>query len=534
MKNIVLAGFLFSVACGPAADLAPQDTDPPVDPSAAAVAAEPDTQRSASVTATATAAATVLQPLLGTDCGTVVPLKDGAYELSDVSQLQAIDTSGCSYFSGDVRVAFTVPLVPSSQRYLFELKNVVAVSSAITQYRTTQTVRFAGLQSAGRIEVRAGGTCVYPALKTASALTLQQDCLFPALESVSSLTLDGVAAVTGFPKLQRAGSVSVSGSGALDIKGFKALAQVDQLALKVPTSKITGSFPALQTVEQLSISDADLTGFSLPKLTAVTRSLSQVRCRELSRPFKVLQTAGHWAVTASASSQKLAGPATLITLGSLDVDLGTNRLELSGFSGLKTVSGGIAARGSGNLRVSGFGELTSLGAMLIVASTLGMEGFNKLAEIGGPLTIRTLQDSVYTDDRFTAFRALTDIMGAVELSLDDPESAAFPLLKSVGGDLSFRELERPARAANVFPLLETVAGSLTVENQAASFAALKRVDKTLKILDVPGSLSGKRIDGFRKLTVVGGDLVIDKNAELRDAQRILDRLVGFAGTVRLE
>ena len=407
-------------------------------------------------------------------------------------------------------------------------------SGAITQHRTTQYVRFAALESAGRIEVRAGGSCIYPVLKTVSTLTLQQDCAFPALESVSSLTLDGVSSVTGFAKLQRASSIAVSGSGALDITGFKALTQVDQLALKVPTSKITGSFAALQTVEQLSISDADLTGFSLPKLTGVTRTLSQVRCRELSRPFKVLQTAGHWAVTPSASTQKLAGPTTLVSLGSLDVDLGTNRFELSGFSGLKTVAGGLSARGSGNLRVSGFGALTSLGGMLIVAGTLGMEGFSKLAEIGGPLTIRTLQDSVYSDDRFSAFRALVAIKGAVELSLDDPESAAFPLLKSVDGDMSFREQNRPSRAANVFPLLETVAGGLTVENHASSFAALKRVDKTLKILDVPGSLSGKRIDGFRKLITVGGDLVVDKNAELRDAQRILDRLVGFTGTVRLE
>lgn len=530
MKNIVLGGLLFSAACGPTSELGLQGADPSDDPAAALAAgpaaSEPAAQRSALVTTP--------QALLGTDCGTVVPMRDGAYELSDVSQLQALDTSGCSYFSGDVRVAFTVPLVPSSQRYLFELKNVVSISGAITQHRTTQYVRFAGLESAGRIEVRAGGSCVYPALKTASTLALQQDCYFPSLESVSILTLDGVAAVTGFPKLQRAISVSVSGSGALDVTGFKALAQVDQLALKVPTNKITGSLPALQTVDHLSISDADLTGFSLPRLTGITLNLSQIRCRELARPFKALQTAGRWAVTALTGSQKLTGPTTLVTLGSLDVDLGTNRFEIAGFSGLKTVSGSIVARGAGSLRISGFGELTTLGGMLLVAGTLGMEGFGKLAEIGGPLTIRTLQDSVYTDDRFSAFRALTAVKGAVELSLDDPESAAFPLLKTVDGDLSFREQERPARAVNVFPKLETVAGTLTVENQAASFAALKRVDKTLKILDVPGSLGGKRIDGFRKLTVVGGDLVFDKNASTLDTQRLLDRLVGFTGTVRLE
>jgi hypothetical protein len=52
--------------------------------------------------------------------------------------------------SGNVRGAFTVPLVPSSQRYLFEVRNVVSVSGAITQHYTTQYVRFAAKRAAKR------------------------------------------------------------------------------------------------------------------------------------------------------------------------------------------------------------------------------------------------------------------------------------------------------------------------------------------------------------------------------------------------
>lgn len=517
MKNVLLGGLLFSAACGPVSELDRQGEPAPQglhDPHGVP--------------------GTVAQALLGTDCGALVPSKDGAFELSEISHLEAIDASGCSYFSGNVRVAFTVPLVPSSQRYLFQLKNVVAVTGTITQHNTTQSVGFTGLESVARIEVRKGGVCHYGALKHASSLALQQDCSFPALESVGILTMDGVTAITGFAKLQRATGISLASSGALDIKGFKALTRVDGIELKVATNKITGSFPVLETVDLLTITDADLTSFSLPKLTTVTNSLTQTKCREAPRPFKVIQTIGSWSLKEVTGSLGFVGPSTLTTLGSLHFDVGVTRLEVRGFSNLKAITGAIVGRGSGTLRLSDFDELTSLGGVSIITNYLGMEGFSKVAVIDGPLTIRTWQDSVFTDDQFSAFSGLTEVKGPVDLNLDNPTNGAFPLLKTVGGDLGFKEQNQPSRTVNAFPKLETVAGSLIVKNNARSFAALKRVDKTLKILEVPGSLPYKPIDGFQKLTFVGGDLAFDKNAYRLHTQRLLDRLVGFTGTITLE
>ena len=98
----------------------------------------------------------------------------------------------------------------------------------------------------------------------------------------------------------------------------------------------------------------------------------------------------------------------------------------------------------------------------------------------------------------------------------------------------FRERNVRPTAYAGFPKLETVGGVLTVENQGEAFNALKRVEGTLEILEVPGSFAGNRISGFKKLTFVGGDLVFDKKASTLDTQRLLDRLVGFIGAIVLK
>ena len=93
----------------------------------------------------------------GGDCGLVIPMRDGEYVLSEVKQLEDIDLSGCSYFDGNVRVAFKVPLVPTAQRYLFDLANVKEVKGRILQRDkgdtvTTQLAMFTGLERAGQID----------------------------------------------------------------------------------------------------------------------------------------------------------------------------------------------------------------------------------------------------------------------------------------------------------------------------------------------------------------------------------------------
>ena len=122
-------------------------------------------------------------PLTALDCAAVL----GTTVLREISQLEAIDASGCDSFSGDVQVAFTVPLVPSAQRPLFDVKNVKSVGGKISQTFTTQTVKFAGLEYAARIEMKPTDICAYNALQRAGTLQLEmkQTCPFPALQQAS-------------------------------------------------------------------------------------------------------------------------------------------------------------------------------------------------------------------------------------------------------------------------------------------------------------------------------------------------------------
>jgi len=162
---------------------------------------------------------------------------------------------------------------------------------------------------------------------------------------------------------------------------------------------------------------------------------------------------------------------------------------------------------------------------------LFVDGFGRLKSMDGSLMVRAQRTNIYAGE-FQAFRALAEIKGSFDAVLDEHSNDIFPVLKTVGGSFGYRELDRLGRS-EVFGKLVTVGGALTTQN-CDGFKTLKSVGGTLKIIEVLASIRGRRIDGFRKVTQVGGDLIFDKRTEPRDMQAILDNLVGFTGTVRLE
>lgn len=522
MRRLSLTAALAFVACGSALDVAPDSVD--------------SLQGTAAVQSLHQAIEVVPVPLTTLDCAAVL----GTTVLREISQLEAIDASGCDSFSGDVQVAFTVPLVPSAQRPLFDVKNVKSVGGKITQTFTTQTVKFAGLEYAARIEMKPTDICAYNALQRAGTLQLEmkQTCQFPALQQAADIQLKGVESVSGFNSLRTVGSLAIYGLGsALSITGFRALEQAPGIVISGEHSfldpKVTGSLAALTTAGGMTFTRVDVSGFKLPKLTSVTGALTMSGCASPGSPFTVLSSIlGAWTVNPGKYIRnELTGPAALTSLHSLNVKFelpGT----ISGFSKLQTVTSSLSIIGADRVQVSGFDALTTASSIRLTAGwDLFVDGFGRLKSMDGSLMVRAQRTNIYAGE-FQAFRALAEVKGSFDAVLDEHSNDIFPVLKTVGGSFGYRELDRLGRS-EVFGKLVTVGGALTTQN-CDGFKTLKSVGGTLKIIEVLASIRGRRIDGFRKVTQVGGDLIFDKRTEPRDMQAILDNLVGFTGTVRLE
>ena len=483
----------------------------------------------------------------GVDCGTVIPLTDGEYVLSEVSHLEAIDRSGCTYFAGNVRVGFTVPLVPTAQKPLFSPAGIKEVTGRITQNGkgtgpTTQTVTFTGLERAGRIEVGTGQGCPYPALKSVGSVSLSRAsiyCSFPALAEAGEIEIRQATEVRGFDALTSVGSLKISG-GAVKVSGFKKLVDAGAISLSIdlyPADKWTGSFPALVTASGLQLKGITLKEFSIPKLTTVTGNLSIESCGQSFTPFKVLKEVGG-SLTVEERSPFLdyahRGPASLTSIGgSLRVACGHS--EVSGYSGLQTLGGSLSITGDLH-EVNGFDSLTSSGSIVLDLTETEIHGFKKLATVTGSMRIKNNGFSSFTVVS-DAFPVLTEVAGALTLTLGGRAETMFPKLRSVGGGLNYEVLDEPSYSSigPSFDKVESVGGSLLVTPQASGFNGLLSVGGTLSITDVSGSgLSGYYIRGFRKVNHVGGDLILDKRVPTygtNGTQRLLDQLIGFTGNV---
>lgn len=496
------------------------------------------------------AAAYAAHPLTGIDCGTVIPQTAGEYVLSEVSQLEALDRSGCTYFVGNVRVAFTVPLVPSAQRYLFSASKVTDITGQIVQRsrsgaNSTQGMSFSGLQHVGSIEVHPGQTCHYQALTQAGTIVLHKSssgCMFPALTHVTTLKMDEATTIRGFNALTSVSLIDIEGD-APSISGFKALANGGSIRLVTTGSKAgawTGSFPALTTVTELEAERVSFKEFKLPKFTNTTGNLTLRRCDQSLAPLKAMTTIGR-NLTIEEFPTSYAwheGPATLTEIGgSLNLNLGHTIVR--GYDGLRSVGGPISIQGTMN-DLAGFGALTEAGSVVISGGQETISGFAKLATVHGTLRIKTLGVHPYAQ-KIDAFPVLSEVKGAFELLIASDASTAFPKLRTVAGSFRY-ELDRGTRLYATsfarFPALESVGGALSTRAIADGFNTLLRVGGTLSILDVPSAgLGYYTIPGFRKVTTVGGDLVLDKRVTQygRDGtQRLLDQLVGFTGKILLQ
>lgn len=483
----------------------------------------------------------------GIDCGTVIPLTAGEYVLSEVSHMEAIDRSGCTYFAGDVRVAFTVPLVPTAQKPLFSPGKITEITGRITQSgkltgTTTQTVVFTGLERAGRIEATSGQGCPFPALKSVGSVYLSRAsayCSLPALTDAGQVEIKEATEITGFNALTSVGTLKISG-GSLKVSGFKKLVDAGAISLSIdlyPADKWTGSFPALVTASALQMKGITLKEFSIPKLTTVTGNLSIESCGQTWTPFKVLKEIGG-SLTVEERTTVLVythrGPASLTSVGG-SIRIKSAYGEVVGYTGLKTVGGSVSV--SADLHeVNAFDALTSVGSLDLDLTSTEIHGFKKLATVNGSVRIKNegFWGSTQPSD---AFPVLTEIGGALTITLGGRAEAMLPKLRSVGGAFKYEVLDEPSYTSigPSFDKVESVGGSLLVTPQASGYNGLLSVGGTLSITDVAGSgLSGYYIRGFRKVSHVGGDLILDKNVPTygtNGTQRLLDQLIGFTGNI---
>lgn len=522
------------VACG----------DPATDP--LATGSDP-TEPSDPIEDTAAVAQALTEAII--DCGAVIPRVGGEYVLSEIAQLEAIASSGCNYLGGNLRVAFTVPLVPSAQRHLFSPPKLKHITGRILQGSSwgggsTQWVHFVGLEQVGAIELHKGQACVYPVLATAGRITMDEalDCSFPALRSVSDLQIEKASEISGFNALTSVQSLRIA-SDKLKLSGFRALTQAGGIKLsssKLASKNWTGSLPALTQLDELDAERLDFFTFKLPKLSRVTGRASVRSSQYTALGLKTLvSVGGSLSVHEDASSPDFLyeGPAALERVdGSMDVSV--NRGWLKGYKGLKSVGGTLTVFvGGAYPSLDAFAKLETTGGLHIKGTLSEVQGFSKLTTINGPLNISAI-DSISGRGGVYPLPVLTEVKGSVDLQLGCSSSESFPKLRTVGGSFRIDRLKdghcSRSMTANV-PVLEQVGGELTAVNISDGFNALVRVGGTLSILSLADSLY-VTLPGFRKVTTVSGDLVLDKDITTHgpdSSQRLLDQLVGFTGRVIL-
>ena len=482
------------------------------------------------------------------DCGAVIPKVSGEYVLSDVSQLAAIESTGCNYLDGNLRVAFTVPLVPSSQRHLFSPPSIKQITGRILQGSrfgrgSTQWVHFTGLERVGSIEAYKEQGCGYPALTQAGAIRMDDalDCQFPALRSVADLSIKKAKAVSGFNALTSVPSLRIEGDR-VNITGFQSLAAAGGVTLsagKAASDNWTGSFKMLARVDEISAERIDFRSVSLPKLSQVTGNAVFRSSQSAQRALKsVTEVGGSLTVHESGAFSDLfhEGPAALQRVGGT-MDLQVGRGWLQGYKGLKTVGGMLSVSGI-QYDMDAFANLTSTGGLSLSGMAADIAGFDKLTTVSGPLRIRNSESASLVGSLRT-FARLTEVQGDVDLILGCDAQEAFVQLRTISGKLRYDRVTvgRIATATPaLFPALEQVGGALSTSNLDDGFNALTRIGGTLSILKVPRYLGPGRIRGYRKLSTVAGDLVIDKEVTAHgpdSSQRLLDQLVGFTGRVIL-
>lgn len=473
----------------------------------------------------------------GPDCGAVIPLTDGEYVLSEIKQLEDIHLSGCTSFSGNVRVYFTTPIVPTAQRYLFNLAQVKEVTGAIQQsakggFDTKQTVLFTGLERAGSVELSSQLGCPYQALQTANTVFVKSvgSCDLPALQAAKDMYITSSMSLLKLNRLASLDSLLIDHS-LITVNGFAALKEVKQLTLYNSFGgTVKGSFPALTTVGSLRSTNQDLCGLKMPLLTTVTGDITLQKNRCSLAPLSALATVGGNLSVQEAvpfDREFHQGPASLTQVGG-HLSLKIDPEQITGYNRLQTIGGTLTIETTKTESLNGFKALTSLGGLNIKADGMSIEGFSKLTTIQGPVTIQHAASM----SGFSALRALTTIKGPFTVSTTS--SCTFAKLSTVEGSMRYSQRAKYG-AYDPFPALTTVLGDLETVSSSSGYELLTTVTGSLSILNVLKDYTGMySISGYKSLKTVGKDLILDKAAISFGpfgTQRLVDQLVGFTGHV---
>ena len=530
MKKLLPLAWVALSACG---DL-PPDLQAPSD------SAEPSAQIQP-LTSETTAKASEASPATlrtGTDCGLVISTTDGEYVLSEIKQLEDINLSGCTYFAGNVRIAFKTPLVPTAQRYLFDLANIKEVTGRILQRdkgntATTQIAMFTGLERAGQIDNQSLIGCPYPALKSTDlVITEVSDCAFPSLETVKDMYVQS-RSVSGFNKLTTAESIYIHHS-LPTIRGFKALTKVNKLMIydDLVGGTVQGSFPVLGSIGELIINNDDVCGLSMPKLTTIVGNVQLKKNKCSFAPISTVVSIGGNLLLEEdppfSSYETHNGLTALVSVGG-NLTLRLDPQSISGYNALKTVGGTLSIVSRKSESLTGFKAVTSLGELSIDADKLSITGFQKLTTVNGPVSIKN-------NGSIAGFQLLSTLKGTLTLNTPGLGDLQFSKLAVLDGSLRYSNTGRDM-PWSPFAALTEVKGDVETTNSTRGYDALVTVAGSLSILGVPKDPRGMRsIFGFTGVKTVGKDLILDRGAISfgpYGTQRLLDQLVGFKGKVIL-
>lgn len=440
-----------------------------------------------------------------TSCSDYLTPRNGTFTLRTYEDLLVIEQSGCTTFDGNVKIEFADVYMPTRARRMASLDQVSAIEGdlSITAKSSFDEIALRGLTSlTGKLTVHAQSRQAV----SIPAITRMEDAVltgigtydFASLESLNTLEINAYTPVAGFPALKNLGSLTLYAASPVSIE-LPALTEIERRLLVrgfLPTTAVGGSFASLKSTGSIEAQRMTVSHLSMPKLTTVHNNLTITEVTDPDAPFSALKTVGGQLrlqnVKFSDTGSPVGGFNKLTAAGS--VYLNTTVTAFAGFGALESVNGLLDLYVRCTNSFDGFNKLTSLGALRLAASC-AVRGFDVLEEVEGSVTV---EDA-------TTFDALGQL--------------AF-----VGGNVAMRN-----RLSQDLPALVWVAGNLSVDapgvTDFATFNALETVDGNLTLLKF------RNLTGLQQLTGVGQNIVFPTQLNRTDADRVLDQLTEFSGSV---
>jgi hypothetical protein len=475
------------------------------------------------------------------DCADYLPHdRRNNYRIDSYADLLEVENSRCTTINGNLSIRIEgTDLLPPAARAVDHMRFLQTIDGNldITTSTVFESLHFDNLQTVtGNIVAQGEGvhTVEFDSLEAANSIRLIniETARFPSLEYNDNVQLQE-SDYTGFTALTSVGSLRfyqrTEGTFSVD---FPALVEAQSLQFNaqrinrrtVPNIAFEGGFDRLEKVASLTLTDGKYDSFEWPALAEVV-NLRTTNTVDLFKGMPALRTVGGFTSQQDTNATSVhVGPPNLATATSISIN---TDLPVDGYGALTSVESNLNV--TTLYGVEGFDALETVGGVVSlnigrIRSEVPLSGFGSVITVGG-LQVHANNTSVAVGE---FFRSLEFTDGNVSLLSNSrfDTNPEFTSLLGIGGQLRIDSL---LPDNDMMPALEIVDGNVQIERTPQTFTGFD------KLGHIEGTLTLRRgvlrIDGFKSLTSLGGNLVVWSSIDANELDAFLNQLEEFSGTI---